>query len=115
MGLVLGLVLALLLLAVIIQHLLVAEAGGPPPLPPPPPVPRLAGLRPVLALVPPPGPRLVPPRASRLSLLDLVLATSPPAASVSLLAGRYYLCIDINSTMQLAKVKLVDKWTRLIQ
>ena len=95
MGLVLGLVLALLLLAVIIQHLLVAEAGGPPPLPPPPPVPRLAGLRPVLALVPPPGPRLVPPRA-RLSLRLRVLATSPPAASVSLLAGRYYLCIDIN-------------------
>ena len=89
-----------------------AEAGGPPP--PPPPVPGLAGLRPVLALVPGPGPRLVPPR-SRLSLR--VLASSPPAASVGLLASRYYLCIDINllSTMQLAKVKLVDKWTRLIQ
>ena len=90
MGLVLGLVLALLLLAVIIQHLLVAEAGGPPP--PPPPVPGLAGLRPVLALVPGPGPRLVPPR-SRLSLR--VLASSPPAASVGLLTSRYYLGMDI--------------------
>ena len=94
LGLVLALVLALLLLAVIIQHLLVAEAGGPPP--PPPPVPGLAGLRPVLALVPGPGPRLVPPRASSLSLRLRVLASSPPAASVGLLASRYYLCIDIN-------------------
>ena len=95
MGLVLGLVLALLLLAVIIQHLLVAEAGGPPP--PPPPVPGLAGLRPVLALVPGPGPRLVPPRSS-LSLRLRVLASSPPAASVGLLkmTSRYYLGIDIN-------------------
>ena len=91
MGLVLGLVLALLLLAVIIQHLLVAEAGGPPP--PPPPVPGLAGLRPVLALVPGPGPRLVPPRASSLSIR--VLASSPPAASVGLLTSRYYLGMDI--------------------